>query len=42
MSISKAHDEWFADEEKVRKVVRFLEKLAVEFRNAKEVSSFKY
>lgn len=32
------HDEWFADEEKVRKSVGLLEKPVVEFPNAKEVS----
>lgn len=31
------HDEWFADEEKVRKVVGLLEKPVVQFPNAREV-----
>ena len=32
------HDEWFADEERVRKAVGFLENPAVEYPNTKEVS----
>lgn len=31
------HDEWFADEEKVRKAVGLLEKPVVQFPNAREV-----
>ena len=30
-SVSKVHDEWFADEDKVRSAVGLLEKRAVEF-----------
>ncbi|XP_044499740.1 probable E3 ubiquitin-protein ligase ARI8 [Mangifera indica] len=37
-SVSKVHDEWFADEEKVRKSVGLLEKPVVEFPNAKELT----
>ncbi|XP_031249338.1 probable E3 ubiquitin-protein ligase ARI8 [Pistacia vera] len=37
-SVSKVHDEWFADEEKVRKSVGLLEKPVVEFPNAKELN----
>lgn len=37
-SVSKVHDEWFADEEKVRKAVGFLERPVVEYPNASEVS----
>lgn len=37
-SVSKVHDEWFANEEKVRKAVGFLEKPVIEYPNAKEVS----
>lgn len=33
------HDEWFADEEKVRRAVGLLERPVVEFPNAREVSS---
>jgi hypothetical protein len=33
------HDEWFADEEKVRRAVGLLERPAVEYPNAREVSS---
>ncbi|XP_038986793.1 probable E3 ubiquitin-protein ligase ARI8 [Phoenix dactylifera] len=36
-SVSKVHDEWFADEENVRKVVGLLEN-PVEMRNARELS----
>jgi ariadne-1 len=35
-SVSKVHDEWFADEERVRKVVGFLEK-RIEMPNDREV-----
>lgn len=38
-SVSKVHDEWFANEEKVRKAVGFLEK-TVEYPSAIEVSIF--
>ncbi|XP_044482540.1 probable E3 ubiquitin-protein ligase ARI8 isoform X2 [Mangifera indica] len=37
-SVSKVYDEWFADEEKVRKSVGLLEKPVVEFPNAKELN----
>lgn len=33
------HDEWFADEEKVRRAVGLLERPVVEYPNAREVSS---
>lgn len=33
------HDEWFADEEKVRRAVGLLERPVVEHPNAREVSS---
>lgn len=33
------HDEWFADEEKVRRSVGLLEKPVVEYPNAREVCS---
>lgn len=33
------HDEWFADEERVRKAVGLLEKRAVQFPDGEEVSS---
>ena len=36
-SVSKVHDEWFADEENVRKAVGLLEN-PVEMQNAREVS----
>lgn len=32
------HEEWFADEERVRKAIGLLEKPVVQFSNAKEVS----
>lgn len=35
-SVSKVHDEWFADEEKVRKAVGLLEN-PVQFPNFREV-----
>lgn len=38
-SVSKVHDEWFADEEKVRRAVGLLERPVVEYPNAREVSS---
>jgi hypothetical protein len=38
-SVSKVHDEWFADEEKVRKAVGLPEKPVIEYPNAKEVNS---
>ncbi|XP_034691585.1 probable E3 ubiquitin-protein ligase ARI8 isoform X1 [Vitis riparia] len=37
-SVSKVHDEWFADEEKVRKAVGLLEKPVVQFPNARELT----
>uniref|UniRef100_A0A2C9UMJ5 RBR-type E3 ubiquitin transferase n=1 Tax=Manihot esculenta TaxID=3983 RepID=A0A2C9UMJ5_MANES len=37
-SVSKVHDEWFADEEKVRKVVGLLEKPVVEFPDGREMT----
>ncbi|XP_057962909.1 probable E3 ubiquitin-protein ligase ARI8 isoform X2 [Malania oleifera] len=37
-SVSKVHDEWFADEEKVRKAVGLLENPVVEFPNARELT----
>lgn len=37
-SVSKVHDEWFADEEKVRKAVGFLERPVVEYPNASELT----
>lgn len=37
-SVSKVHDEWFADEEKVRRSVGLLEKPVVPFRDGREVS----
>ncbi|KAL6132396.1 hypothetical protein ACLB2K_064639 [Fragaria x ananassa] len=36
-SVSKVHDEWFADEEKVRKTVGLPEKPVIEHRNAKDL-----
>ncbi|XP_004302175.1 PREDICTED: probable E3 ubiquitin-protein ligase ARI8 [Fragaria vesca subsp. vesca] len=36
-SVSKVHDEWFADEEKVRKIVGLPEKPVIEHRNAKDL-----
>lgn len=38
-SISKVHDEWFADEEAVRNSVGLLDKPVVQFSNAREVSA---
>ncbi|KAK3229120.1 hypothetical protein Dsin_001001 [Dipteronia sinensis] len=37
-SVSKVHDEWFADEENVRKAVGLLDKPAVQFPDAKELT----
>ncbi|XP_027353689.1 probable E3 ubiquitin-protein ligase ARI7 isoform X1 [Abrus precatorius] len=37
-SISKVHDAWFADEERVRKTVGLLEKPIVQFPNARELT----
>ncbi|KAK9997871.1 hypothetical protein SO802_017474 [Lithocarpus litseifolius] len=37
-SVSKVHDEWFADEEKVRGSVGLLEKPVVEYPNARELT----
>ncbi|KAK9919207.1 hypothetical protein M0R45_027817 [Rubus argutus] len=37
-SVSKVHDEWFADEEKVRKAVGLPEKPVIEYPNAKELN----
>ncbi|XP_050241919.1 probable E3 ubiquitin-protein ligase ARI8 [Quercus robur] len=37
-SVSKVHDEWFADEEKVRRSVGLLEKAVVEYPNARELT----
>ncbi|XP_075634753.1 putative E3 ubiquitin-protein ligase ARI8 [Castanea sativa] len=37
-SVSKVHDEWFADEEKVRRAVGLLEKPVVEYPNARELT----
>ncbi|KAK4605790.1 hypothetical protein RGQ29_000184 [Quercus rubra] len=37
-SVSKVHDEWFADEEKVRRSVGLLEKPVVEYPNARELT----
>ncbi|KAL8170841.1 hypothetical protein V2J09_022645 [Rumex salicifolius] len=37
-SVSKVHDEWFADEDKVRKSVGLLENPAVDLSNAREVA----
>uniref|UniRef100_A0A7N1A051 RBR-type E3 ubiquitin transferase n=1 Tax=Kalanchoe fedtschenkoi TaxID=63787 RepID=A0A7N1A051_KALFE len=37
-SVSKVHDEWFANEEKARKVVGLLEKPVVQFPNAQELT----
>ncbi|KAF3454262.1 hypothetical protein FNV43_RR04709 [Rhamnella rubrinervis] len=37
-SVSKVHDEWFADEEKVRRAVGLLEKPVLDYRNAKELT----
>ncbi|KAJ9176073.1 hypothetical protein P3X46_011423 [Hevea brasiliensis] len=37
-SVSKVNDEWFADEEKVRRVVGLLEKPVVEFPDGREVT----
>lgn len=37
-SVSKVHDEWFADEDKVRKSVGLLEKPVVKFPDGKEVN----
>ncbi|GLT87923.1 hypothetical protein SLE2022_059740 [Rubroshorea leprosula] len=37
-SVSKVHDEWFADEEKVRKAVGLLEKPVVKFPDGREMS----
>ncbi|XP_021734337.1 probable E3 ubiquitin-protein ligase ARI8 isoform X2 [Chenopodium quinoa] len=36
-SVSKVHDEWFADEEKVRNTVGLLERPVIEFPNAREM-----
>lgn len=38
-NVCKVHDEWFADEEKVRKVVGLPEKSVVEYPNVTEVSN---
>lgn len=38
-NVGKVHDEWFADEDKVRRVVGLLEKPVVKFPNGEEVSS---
>lgn len=38
-NVSKVHDEWFADEEKVRRTVGLLEKPVIDCRNVKEVSN---
>ncbi|XP_021772292.1 probable E3 ubiquitin-protein ligase ARI8 isoform X1 [Chenopodium quinoa] len=37
-SVSKVHDEWFADEEKVRNTVGLLERPVIEFPNAREMT----
>ncbi|GKV40310.1 hypothetical protein SLEP1_g47971 [Rubroshorea leprosula] len=37
-SVSKVHDEWFADEEKVRKAVGLLEKPVVKFPDGREMT----
>ncbi|KAH9670513.1 RING-type domain-containing protein [Citrus sinensis] len=37
-SVSKVHDEWFADEERVRKAVGLLEKPAVQFPDGEEMT----
>ncbi|KAF8402285.1 hypothetical protein HHK36_013237 [Tetracentron sinense] len=37
-SVSKVHDEWFADEEKVRKAVGLLEKPVVQIPNARDLN----
>ncbi|GAB4855894.1 Probable E3 ubiquitin-protein ligase ari8 [Ancistrocladus abbreviatus] len=37
-SVSKVHDEWFADEEKVRQTAGLLERPVVEFPNAREMT----
>jgi hypothetical protein len=37
-SVSKVHDAWFADEDRVRKTVGLLEEPVVKFPNAREVS----
>lgn len=37
-SVSRVHDEWFADEEKVRRAVGLLEKPVVQFPNARELT----
>ncbi|KAK9673513.1 hypothetical protein RND81_12G172000 [Saponaria officinalis] len=37
-SVSKVHDEWFADEEKVRRIVGLLERPVVGFSNAREMT----
>ncbi|KAH7571288.1 hypothetical protein ACOSP7_013702 [Xanthoceras sorbifolium] len=37
-SVSKVHDEWFADEENVRKAVGLLDKPVVQFPDAKELT----
>ncbi|KAL4609825.1 hypothetical protein ACB092_08G008800 [Castanea dentata] len=37
-SVSKVHDEWFADEEKVRRAVGLLEKPVIEYPNARELT----
>ncbi|XP_059437764.1 probable E3 ubiquitin-protein ligase ARI8 [Corylus avellana] len=36
-SVSKVHDEWFADEEKVRRAVGLLERPVIEYPNAREL-----
>lgn len=36
-SVSKVYDEWFVDEEKVRKIVGLLERFVVMFFNVREV-----
>jgi hypothetical protein len=37
-SVSKVHDAWFADEDRVRKTVGLLEEQVFQFANAREVS----
>ncbi|KAB1203439.1 putative E3 ubiquitin-protein ligase ARI8 [Morella rubra] len=37
-SVSKVHDEWFADEEKVRRAVGLLERPVVDYPNARELT----
>lgn len=39
-SVNSVHEEWFADEDQVRKAVGLLEKPVVDFSNSKEVTIY--